>query len=64
MISHQPLYCLVGIQAELLKKDRESRDIENVEKEQFEREMKSRYRTYMSDIKRYADTEREVNRRL
>jgi hypothetical protein len=32
------------------EEDRESRDIENVEKEQFEREMKTRYRTYMSDI--------------
>ena len=32
------------------EENRESRDIENVEKEQFEREMKSRYRTYMSDI--------------
>ena len=30
--------------------NRESRNIENVEKEQFEREMKTRYRTYMSDI--------------
>ncbi len=30
--------------------DRESRNIENVEKEQFEREMKTRYRTYMSDV--------------
>ena len=32
------------------EEDRESRNIENVEKEQFEREMKTRYRTYMSDI--------------
>ena len=32
------------------EEDRESQDIENVEKEQFEREMKTRYRTYMSDI--------------
>ena len=32
------------------EEDRESRDIENVEKEQFERELKTRYRTYMSDI--------------
>ena len=32
------------------EEDRESRNVENVEKEQFEREMKTRYRTYMSDI--------------
>ena len=32
------------------EENRESRVIENVEKEQFEREMKTRYRTYMSDI--------------
>ena len=30
--------------------DRESREIENVEKEQYERELVKRYRTYMSDI--------------
>ena len=30
--------------------DRESRSIENVEQEQFERELSKRYRTYMSDI--------------
>ena len=30
--------------------DRESRSIENVEVEQFERELSKRYRTYMSDI--------------
>ena len=35
---------------EVSEEDRESQDIENVEKEQFEREMKTRYRTYMSDI--------------
>ncbi|MEC8258705.1 MAG: hypothetical protein VXZ94_05890 [Candidatus Thermoplasmatota archaeon] len=32
------------------EENRESRDIENVEKEQFEREMKTRYRTYMSGV--------------
>ncbi len=30
--------------------NRESKNIENVEKEQFERQMKTRYRMYMSDI--------------
>ena len=30
--------------------NRESKNIENVEKEQFERQMKTRYRLYMSDI--------------
>ena len=32
------------------EEERESRDIENVEKEQFEREVEKRYRTYMSDV--------------
>ena len=32
------------------EENRESRDIENVEKEQFEREMKTRYRTYMLSL--------------
>jgi len=31
------------------EEDRESRSVENVELEQFEREMRSRYRTYMGD---------------
>ena len=43
-------YCLVGDKGGVTDENRESKNIENVEKEQFERQMKTRYRNYMSAI--------------